>query len=133
MRIRFGVLTAVLSSILVAGCYSLNPSEYVGPDGAASNDAPTTQGADVPGALPDVPMGDSPGGWKSPSDSQPDLRRDLTSDIVPDLGPDFRPDLAPDVWPDLAPDVWPDLAPDVWPDLAPDLRPDFGPDLWPDL
>jgi hypothetical protein len=63
MRIQFGVLTVILSSTLVAGCYTLNPNEYVAPDGAASNDAPTTQGGDV--APPDVPMGGSGGGGTS--------------------------------------------------------------------
>jgi hypothetical protein len=53
-------LASILSLILVAGCYNLNPSEYSAPDGAASFDAPTTQGAD--GASSDVPMGTGGGG-----------------------------------------------------------------------
>jgi hypothetical protein len=60
MRTRYGVLTPM---ILVAGCYTLNPSDYVAPDGAASNDAPTTQGGDV--AQLDVPMGGMGGGGAS--------------------------------------------------------------------
>jgi len=56
-------LTLILSSILVAGCYNFNPTQYVGPDGAASNDAPTTQGGDV--ASLDVPMGGTGGGGAS--------------------------------------------------------------------
>ena len=60
MRIRFGVLTVILSSILAAGCYTLNPSDYVAPDGEVSLDGPATQGADV--ASPDAPMGGEGGG-----------------------------------------------------------------------
>lgn len=60
MRIQSGVLTVILSSILFAGCYTLNPSEYVGPDGAALPDGPAVKGADV--AQPDVPIGGTGGG-----------------------------------------------------------------------
>jgi hypothetical protein len=63
MRIRFGVLTVIVSSILVAGCYTLNPSDYVVPDGDASNEAPAAQGGDV--APPDVPLGGMGGGGTS--------------------------------------------------------------------
>ena len=63
VRIQFGVLTVILSSTLVAGCYNFNPSDYVAPDGAASNDAPATQGGDV--ASLDVPMGGTGGGGTS--------------------------------------------------------------------
>jgi hypothetical protein len=63
MRIQFGVLTVIISSTLVAGCYNFNPTQFVGFDGAASNDAPATQGGDV--AQLDVPMGGAGGGGTS--------------------------------------------------------------------
>ena len=60
VRIQFGVLTVIFPSILVVGCYTLNPSDYVAPDGAASSDAPAVKGADV--APFDVPTGGGTGG-----------------------------------------------------------------------
>ena len=57
MRTRCGVLTLILSWILIAGCYNFNPTQYLGPDSAASPDGPATQAADVPASQPDAPMG----------------------------------------------------------------------------
>jgi len=50
-------LTLILSWILIAGCYNFNPTQYLGPDSAASPDGPATQAADVPASQPDAPMG----------------------------------------------------------------------------
>ena len=55
-------LTSILSSILIAGCNNPNPSEHKSPDAAASTDAPTNQGADVPASQPDSPTGGTGGG-----------------------------------------------------------------------
>ena len=62
MRTRCGVLTLMLSSILIAGCYTFNPTQYLGSDGAASPDGPAAQAADIPASQPDAPIGGAGGG-----------------------------------------------------------------------
>jgi hypothetical protein len=73
MRTRRSIPNLVLSAILLAGCYKLNPSQYLGEGGVGSTDA-QTQGADV--AHPDVPMGGLGGGGdtgvRDAPDGQPD-------------------------------------------------------------